>query len=443
MLVAIWNRLNASPRSLFTGQGGVAATAQTLFVNVFIIGVNIATGIITARTLGAAGRGAYSAMILWPQFLALILTCGLPSALIYHSKRSPAEARTLFSAALWMGLGLSVVAALLGLVLIPRWMRQYPTEAVQFAQWTMTLMPVAMLTEISIGVFRAREEFDLYNRLRLLTPVLTLVGFGGLLWIEAMTPLNAAIATLIACSLVGASFMLHHVRAYRPQFSKLANAARRLFSYGWRSSGNDLLVNLSLQADALLVVALLNAEAMGFYTVALSLSRSLNVFSTAVVNVLFPRTAGRSVAEVIAITGRALRVTLIAVIAIAMALMLTAEPLLRFVYGAAFVRALPVFRLLLIEALLTCAFTILLQPFLALERPGVVSLLQGIGLALSLALLLLLIPLFGLPGAGLALLLAGACRLLLAWWSYSFFLQTKPPRLLFAPGDFALARSPD
>lgn len=442
MMVAI-TQLRPNRLSLLIGKSGLAATAQTLLVNVFIIGVNVATGIITARTLGAAGRGAYSAMILWPQFLALILTCGLPSALIYHSKRSPAEARTLFSAALWMGLLLSVVAALLGLFLIPRWMTQYPTEAVRFAQWTMMLMPVAMLTEISIGAFRAREEFGLYNGLRLLTPVLTLVGFGGLLWMGAMTPSNAARATLTACSLVGASFTLYHVRACRPQFSKLANAARRLLAYGWRSSGNDLLVNLSLQADALLVIALLSAEAMGFYTVALSLSRSLNVFSTAVVNVLFPRTAGRSVAEVIATTGRALRVTLIAVIAMAMALMLTAEPLLRFVYGAAFVRALPVFRLLLVEAVLTCAFTILLQPFLALERPSVVSLLQGLGLALSLALLLLLIPLFGLPGAGLALLLAGACRLLLAWWSYSFFLQTKPPRLLFAPGDFALARSPD
>ncbi|MBL8208032.1 MAG: oligosaccharide flippase family protein [Blastocatellia bacterium] len=442
MMVAI-TQLRPKRLSLLIGSGGIAATAQTLFVNVFIIGINIATGIITARTLGAAGRGAYSAMILWPQFLALILTCGLPSALIYHSKRAPAEARIFFSAVLWMGLALSFVAALLGLVLIPRWMTQYPIEAVRFAQWTMALMPIAMLTEISIGAFRAREEFGLYNRLRVLTPVLTLIGFGDLLWLGAMTPLNAAIATLTACSLVGASFTLHHVRACRPVFAGLASSARRLFSYGWRASGNDLLVNLSLQADALLVVALLSPEAMGFYTVALSLSRSLNVFSTAVVNVLFPRTAGRSVAEVIATTGRALRVTLIAVIAIAMALMLTAESLLRFVYGAEFVHALPVFRLLLIEAILTCAFTILLQPFLALERPGVVSLLQGIGLALSLVLLLLLIPLFGLLGAGLALLLAGACRLILVWWSYSFFLQTKPPRLLFAPGDFALARSPD
>ncbi len=443
MLAATRNKFNAAPRALFTRQGGVAATAQTLFVNVFIIGVNIATGIITARTLGAAGRGAYSAMILWPQFLALLLTCGLPSALIYHNKRSPAEARALFSAALWMGLGLSVVAALLGVFLIPRWMTNYSAEAVRFAQWTMALMPVAMLTEISIGAFRAREEFGLYNRLRVLTPLLTLVGFGGLLWLDAMTPSNAAIATLTACSLVGASFTLHHLRAFRPLLSGLASAARRLFSYGWRSSGNDLLVNLSLQADALLVVALLSPEAMGFYTVALSLSRSLNVFSTAVVNVLFPRTAGRSVAEVIATTGRALRVTVSAVIGLALVLMTTAEPLIRFVYGAEFVRALPVFRLLLVEAVLSCAFTILSQPFLALERPGVVSLLQGLGLALSLALLLLLLPSFGLFGAGLALLLAGACRLILVWWSYAWFLHTKPPHLRFSPRDFALARSPD
>ncbi len=289
----------------------------------------------------------------------------------------------------------------------------------------------------------AREEFGLYNRLRVLTPVLTLLGFGGLLLLEAMTPSNAAIATLTACSLVGASFTLHHVLAYRPQVSQLADAACRLFSYGWRSSGNDLLVNLSLQADALLVIALLNPQQMGLYTVALSLSHSLNVFSTAVVNVLFPRTAGRAVAEVINTTGRAVRVTLVAAIVIAVALMIAAEPLLRLVYGAAFVSALPVFRLLLIESVLSCAFTILLQPFLALERPGIVSGLQGLGLALTILLLVFLIPMFGLFGAGLALLIAGACRLMLVWLSYRLFLKHRPPNLLFAPGDFALSKSPD
>jgi O-antigen/teichoic acid export membrane protein len=438
-------QLNAKPAILSSviGRSGIAATAQTLFVNVFIIGVNIGTGIITARTLGASGRGEYSAMILWPQFLALILTCGLPSALIYHSKRSSAAARALFSAALWMGVGLSFVAALIGVILIPRWMTNYASEAVRFAQGTMLLMPVAMLTEISIGAFRAREEFGLYNRLRVLTPLLTLLGFTALLWMEAMTPINAAIATLTACSLVGASFTLHHVLAFRPQLFQLKDAARSLFSYGWRASGNDLLINLSLQADALLVVMLLSPAQMGLYTVALSLSRSLNVFSTAVVNVLFPRTAGRAVAEVVNVTGRAVRVTLVAVIVIAVALMIVAEPLLRIVYGADFVVALPVFHLLLIEAVLSCAFTILLQPFLALERPGIVSALQGIGLALTLLLLLTLIPIFGLAGAGWALLLSSACRLLLVWLSYRLFLNHKPPSLLFAPGDFAFARSPD
>jgi enterobacterial common antigen flippase len=443
MLAATRNKFHAAPREFFAMKSGVVATAQTLLVNVFIIGVNVATGIITARTLGASGRGEYSAMILWPQFLALILTCGLPSALIYHSKRRPAEARELFTAALWLGVGLSFIAALLGVFLIPRWMTSYSGETVRFAQWTMMLMPVAMLTEIAIGAFRAREEFGLYNRLRVLTPVLTLLGFGGLLAIEAMTPINAAIATLTACSLVGASFTLHHLRAYRPRFSNFADAARRLLAYGWRASGNDLLVNLSLQADALLVIALLSPAQMGLYTVALSLARSLNVFSTAVVNVLFPRTAGRSVAEVVATTGRALRVTMIAVNAIAIALMIAAEPLLRLVYGAAFVSALPVFRVLVVEAILSCAFTILLQPFLALARPEIVSGLQGIGLALTLVLLILLIPAVGLIGAGLALLLAGACRLVLVWLSYRLFLKTRPPSLLFAPGDFALAKSPD
>jgi O-antigen/teichoic acid export membrane protein len=411
-------------------RGGVAATLQTLSVNVLIIGVNAATGVITARALGVAGRGQYAAMVMWPQFLAMTLTLGLPSALIYHVKRRSAnaeESRDLFAAALALGTLLGLLAALVGAFVIPRWMTEYPAAAVRFAQWTMLLMPVAALTEISIGAFRAREEFAAYNRLRVLTPVLTLIGFALLLAAEAMTPLAAATATLAACSFVGGWFTLHHVRAWRPRLHQLAASCRRLVDYGVRAWGNDLLVNLSVQADALLVVGLLSPAQMGLYVVALSLARMLNVFPTAVVNVLLPKVAGRGVEEVMGVTARAVRAgTLLAVVA-GVGLVALAEPLLRLLYGAEFAGAIPVFRLLAVEAMLGCATSILLQPFLALGRPGVVSLLQGAGLALSVPLLLLLIPAYGVVGAGVALLVAGACKLACVLVGYRLFLRLSPP----------------
>jgi O-antigen/teichoic acid export membrane protein len=411
-------------------RSGSAAAVQTLAVNLLIIAINAATGIITARALGAGGRGQYAAMIMWPQFLALTLSLGLPSALIFHAKRNPARARAFYSASLGLGLLLSLAAAAVGFLLIPIWMAQYPGEAVRFAQCTMLLMPVALWTEISIAAFRAREQFAAYNRLRLLTPVLTLVGLLVLLGVGAMTPLVAAVVNLAACTLVGAWFTLHHTRTWRPRWKDVSRFSGRLLPYGLRAWGNDLLVNLSLQADGLLVVGLLSPDQLGIYTAALSLSRMLNVFQTAVVSVLLPRITARPVEEAMQATGRALGASTVLAVAVGIVVSVFAEPLLRLFYGAEFTIAIPVFRLLVIETILGCATMILLQPFLALGRPGLVSVLQGAGLALSLPLLLVLIPRYGLLGAGLALLIASWCKLFLTLIGYPIVFRRMPPVLM-------------
>jgi len=62
-------------------RSSVAAVVQTLLANVFIVGLNFGPGIITARLLGAYGRGELAAMILWPQFLSHALTLELPGPL--------------------------------------------------------------------------------------------------------------------------------------------------------------------------------------------------------------------------------------------------------------------------------------------------------------------------------------------------------------------------
>src|ERR687897_914095 len=83
---------------------GVAAVAQTLLANIFILGLNFVTGIITARLLGADGRGELAAIVVWSQFLSYALVLGLPSSLVFNLKRHPDRASGLFSAALILSL---------------------------------------------------------------------------------------------------------------------------------------------------------------------------------------------------------------------------------------------------------------------------------------------------------------------------------------------------
>jgi O-antigen/teichoic acid export membrane protein len=187
--------------------------------------------------------------------------------------------------------------------------------------------------------------------------------------------------------------------------------------------------------DQALVVSLLSPVAMGTYAVALSASRVLNALQTSIVTVLLPSVAAKPPAEVVALTSRAVRVST-ALAAIGAAAIALAGPLaLRVLYGAKFVGAVPVFRILLVEVVLSGATLILVQAYMAIGRPGVVTGLQALGLGLSIPLMLLLIPRFGLVGAALALLISTCVRLTLTLAGYPRLLRTRVPKLLVTVDD--------
>ena len=419
------------------GKSGFGAVVQTLLANAFILGLNLGTGILTARLLGPAGRGALAAMILWPQFLSFLLALGLPSALLYNLKLRPKESDTLVGAASVMGAVMGVVAILAGVLLIPLWLRQYPVEVVRFAQFAMLTAPVGLLGLVFNSAMQARDAFTLYNLTRYLPPLLTLFWLVLLMATHQLTPFSSALAYLLAGLPASLMIVGWAWRQYRPTLRAFVAALRHLLSYSLRSGGIDLLNTLALHLDRALVIGFLDPAAMGLYVVALSLSRVLNVFQAAVTTVLFPKASGRPKEEVVALTGQAARVSTAVTALAAVALILLGQQALRLLYTSDFTAATAVFRLLVAEAVLSGSAWILAQAFMALDRPGVVTILQGVGVGLSIPLLMWLVPRYGLEGAGMALLASALVRFIFIYSSFPLVLKVSPPRLWMKRDDLS------
>ena len=160
---------------IWQGHSSTAAIIQTFASKILILATNIATGIITARFLGPEGRGEQAAMILWPQFLAYTLTLGIPSALQYNLKRYPEQKSQLLSASLLMGTILGILATCIGILFIPRWLSQYPSDVIRFAQYFMLVAPLSLISVTLAAALEAEGEFSLANRLRYLSPLLTFI----------------------------------------------------------------------------------------------------------------------------------------------------------------------------------------------------------------------------------------------------------------------------
>lgn len=423
-------------RWILKGRSSGAATMNTLLSRLFILAINVATGVITARILGPQGRGEQAAMILWPQFLAYTMTLGLPAALVYNFKRYPDEESELFSATLLLGTALGMVATLIGVVFIPVWLEQYSVEVISIAQWFMITAPLALLSITFIAAFEAQGDFAASNQARYLSVLNTLAILGVLAIAKVLTPFTAGLAYLIPGIPIFFWMLFRLWKRFQPHWHDLGASYKRLLSYGLRSYGIDLLNTLAAQVDQVLVVGLLAPAAMGMYVVTLSLSRMLVVFQSSVVTVLFPKTAARPIEEVVALTGRAARVSTAFTILAAIPVMLLGPILLRLLYGAEYVGAVSVFRILIIETVLGGTSWVLIQAFMALGRPGTVTILQGIGLGLSIPLMLILIPVYGLVGAGLGLLCSTMVRLVFTLISYPLLLKVRIPSLVVTREDW-------
>jgi O-antigen/teichoic acid export membrane protein len=418
------------PKSMHGSRHGLRAVVQSVGSKVAILGLQAATGILTARALGPAGRGELAAMILWPLFVASITTLGVPSALIYHFRRWPEERARLITSGFLLAAVLGTVAAGVCVFILPLWLHQYPPEVIHAAEWFLITVPICSVTLAGRAVLEASHDFSGSNAIQTLTPLATLLGLLVFLGMHRINPYTAAIA-YIAASIPAFWLMLTRVRRAKVESSRARVAViKMILGYGIRSYGVDLLGTLALQVDQVLVVSLLNPSAMGSYVVVLSLSRMLNLFQNSVVMVLFPKAAGRSKEDVVHMTGEAARISGLACASCGVIVCAAGPTLLRILYGQEYVAAVSALRILVLEVILSGATFVLAQAFMALDRPGVVTILQAIGLSLSIPMMLWLIPRLGIYGAAISLLASTIARLLFICVGFRVFLKTRPPDLL-------------
>ena len=380
-----------------------------------------ATGILCARLLHPSGRGELSAMILGPVFLAQTLTLGLPSALIYNIRKHQTDIGPLIGAAILLGAGMSVVATILGVAVLPSWLHLYTPELVRHAQWFMLASVFTMAAMIFRGVWESLGGFGKSAGAQLITRLGTLAGLGFFYATHRFDAYTAAISYVVWGSIPPFVWTCAAiVPKAKFQLRQMVVASRTLLSYGIRSYGIDLCGTLAQYVDQALVLGMLSASQMGSYTVALSLSRVLNVVSVSMAAVLFPKAIGEGEERVVRLAIRTWIGSLSLGLIGAALILFLGSFMLNLLYGHAYLTATTTLRILTLEALISGSLSVLSQPFMAQGRPGTVTLLQIAGLLAAIPLLLILVPLRGPEGASIALVCSALVRGILLCISYHY-----------------------
>ena len=433
-------------QSLCRVHPSVLRTAHTMAVTMLVLGLNLGTGVITARFLGPDGRGEQAAIGFWALPIVMLFSCGLPTASIYFMRSRKDELHLTCTSIYVLAVVLGIIAAPTGALSMPFLVGNFGPEVVSSAQLLMAFVPFSMLYMISLCVIRAHDDFAGFNLFRVIQPALTLLMLFGLVAGERLTPLTAAATYPLSGALLLPWFLPRTWRYARPKlagvWAQIWVQMKKLMHYGLRAHGIDIVNVLGNIIDSVIVIGMLPAEAVGYYTVAKGVAQSLQQTGGVIALVILPNIAEKQLQRAVELSMVAGRFAFWSMLLVGAILLLLAPPLLKIMFGEEFMPAVDVFRLLVSATVVRIFTETLMQAFIATGRPGSMSVLQMISLAAAIGLLFLLVPVYGGMGAAYTMLGVALFRMFGVLACFPLILKTGLPSLLIRAEDLRMLRRP-
>ncbi len=371
----------------------------------------LASGVIIARTLGPAAKGAISVYTLIAGFLALAGNLGLGLANVHLVARGSYQARTAWANSLWVAVivgGLLSVAAfflapLAGIAL------HRPVDMGLFAICLLSV-PWLLWFDYQINLLRGLQDITGFNqvnllrqacRLALLLLLVTVLhgGTGCALW-----SFNIALAAV--CAVCWWKIRRTGNTGLGPSWHQLKAA----MAYGMKGQLGQFIQFFNYRLDIILLALFWSNREVGIYTTAVFAAELVWYIPAAVATVLLPKISSVTAAQqAVRLSSRAIRHTAFWSLSAAAVLAALARPLVTGLYGPGFAPAVPALWILLAGVVALAPGKIIVSHLAAIGKSQYVTYLALAGLGLTVTLDLLLIPRFGIPGAATASALAYGC----------------------------------
>ncbi len=422
--------LRALASRIVRGRDSGSAAALSVISEGALVVTFLGTGVVASRVLGPEGRGELAAILTWSNLLTLLFMLGVPQATVFNLRRYPDKGPALVAAGLLLALGLGLVAAAAGLLILPIALQKQPASIVRFAELSMLLGPFTVVFYVLLGCVQAREAYRRYNLARwLAVGGLGLAALLALAALGALTPESASLARLLPPLLVAVVLLRPRPAPRGVTATGLREACRLQLTYGLAAHTGEISVLLSGEVDRAFVIATMSSHDSGLYAVAIGMASLILVFDRAAATVLPPRLIGQPLPALTELVGRATRVTILLAACTALAAIALAPSLVGLLYGAQFEPASGPFRVLAIASALTAAAAPLSLGLRAAGRPGVASIVPVVSILVTFPLLAVLVPRHGLVGAGFALVITAVGRFGLLLAFYPIFLGQRVPAL--------------
>lgn len=379
----------------------------TLLTQGLVFVLSLLVSVVIARVLGPSLKGAYSIFVLTLSLASMSVTFGLGAAVVYlgaqDAKRLPRLAGNGLAAALATGLlGIVVMET----AILTPFFRHYLQENgldTRLLQGGILLLPVLQVQAYLVEILRAGGDIKRYNLARLARVALNLGGV--IIWVWAWPQgVTGAIMAWLGAVLISAIFTVWWaLQLCHYQIAWDRALFRQMLHFGLKLYPGNIMQFLNYRLDVFIVGFLLGPREVGLYVTATALAERLWDIPHALRTVLLQRVAATKEEESAnQLTAQTVRVTLALVAIISLLLAFIAFPLIRLLYGQAFLPSAPLLIILLPGIVLLSVGKLLATHLSGRGRPEVGTYAAAAALLATVSLDFLLIPRYGLTGAAIA-----------------------------------------
>jgi O-antigen/teichoic acid export membrane protein len=358
------------------------------------------SGIELARGLGYQDRGALAAAMVWPTVIAGISTLGLTESLTYHIAGAPERVGRLVGSGLALAALQSVAFGVFTAAVVPLALSAHDSEVVTAGLVYALNVPLFTLGVVFLGTLNGLHRYTAFSVLRLFIFASMFVAQTILLIVGHAT-IVALAAAFVGCQ--AATTLLGLVLLRRARIGRIsADRAqmREIFRYGLRSSAGSTSSFLNQRLDQMVISAFMSAGQLGRYVVAVNLTSVAGLIGNAVAYAALPNVAGIPEGpQRVLMARRLVGLSLLLSTALALPVIVLAHPLVHLLFGAQFLPAAPVARLLALGAIVFATSRALEAVLRAIGRPLDAGLGEIFALGGTFAGLAALLPLWGITGA--------------------------------------------
>jgi O-antigen/teichoic acid export membrane protein len=373
-------------------------------VRVFLIAIGLVTSAMTSRVLGPAGRGLFTTAVVLGTIGSQFGNLGLHSANTYYLGQDCSRLPRIFSNAICIGLGFGGLIALCCWILFglhPSWA---PVQG-SVLLGGLLLIPVSLTALLLQNLLLAIREVKWYN----VSEITNRAGFVlilALAWLflrSSVTASQVVFFSLFAGCLTlvvsGTRLVVITHGLLPPSFGLFRLQA----GYGLRSYLTCFAGYLVLKSDILLVKYFAGATATGLYSLASSMTDFIYTFPTVVGMILFPLLSGTGTMDARWQRARKTMAGVAVVMSgIALPAGIFATPVVRLVFGARFLPAVPAFLILCVAIVFYGANSVISIFFSSCGQPWF-SVWMWFGAALlNVGINVVAIPHLGIVGAALS-----------------------------------------